>query len=112
MAYVAYGLHPEGQPVAFTVWREEAPATLYDVGIAHDGIGNVRYTGTVVNGNDHPLKSVAVAVSLLDGGEAIVGLGSTTLVGGLEPGESDTFDLRVPCVAYTHFEIQAEGVHH
>ena len=112
MDHTTYGLHREGQPIAFMVWHEEAPAALYDVGIAYDGIGNVRFTGTFINENGYPLKSVRVAVSLLDGAGAIVGLGSTTLVGGLEQGKSDTFDLHVPYTTYPRFEIEAEGIRH
>ena len=80
------------------------------MGIAHDGISNVRFTGIFINENGCPLKTVRLAVSLLDEAGAIVGLGSTTLVGGLEPGESDTFDLHAPDTTYTRFEIEAEGI--
>jgi hypothetical protein len=113
VAVLGCGMHEvrtEHQLLAAAASNEEGLASLYDVGVTSDSSGNVRFTGTVVNETDYALQSAAVVVALLDRTGAVVGLGSAPVVAGLEPGQTDTFDLRIPDVAYTHFDIRVEGV--
>ena len=107
--YVAYGLHPEGQPAAFFAWHEEGPVTLTGISAANDGVGYVRIRGQVTNENDYPLKSVTVTGTLIDGAGQIVSVASTTVVGEIAPGESRSFDLRVPHQPYARYEVSAQG---
>jgi len=108
--YVAYALHAEGQPIAFFKWHEEASVVLSGVSVGRDAVGNVRITGLVVNKNDFPVKSATVAGTLIDAGGRIVSLGSTIVLGDIEPGGSAPFDLRIKYAPYARYELSVEGV--
>jgi len=107
--YVAYGLHPKGQPISFFAWHEEAPVVLNGIRVSNDGIGNVRITGSAVNENDFPLKSVTVAATLIDGSGQIVSVGSTTVLGDIEFGASASFDLRIKYEPYARYEVYIQA---
>lgn len=108
--YVAYTLHPEGQPLSFFMWHEGAPAVLSGLGVGRDAAGNVRITGVVVNRNEFPLKSVTIAGTLLGANGEIVSLGRTIVLGDIEPGGRGAFDLRIRYEPYYRYEVQIQAV--
>lgn len=105
--YVAYRLHPFGQPV---VYHQSAPLTLSALSVSKDAIGNVRITGTATNENLFAVNDAIVAGTLIDDAGRIVSVGSTWLLGDILPGESRSFDLRIEYEPYTHYQLYAEGV--
>jgi hypothetical protein len=107
--YVEYGLQSLGQPIAFFAWHEEAPVVLDGIYASNDGIGNVRITGSAINENEFPLKSVTVAATLIDGSGQIVSTGSTTVLGDIESGASASFDLRIEYEPYTRYEVYVQA---
>jgi hypothetical protein len=108
--YVAYGLHPYGQPVAFFAWHESASVVLSGVAVSNDGVGNVRITGVAVNENEFTLESATIAGSLIDSSGQVVSVGSATVLGGIEPGASAPFDLRIEYEPYARYELYVQGV--
>ncbi len=108
--YAAYGLHPYGQPMAFHTWHEPASVTVSNLNVSNDGIGNVRITGTVANKNDFTVKSATIAGVLMDADGRIVSEGSTVVLGGIEPGASASFDLRIEYEPYARYELYVQGV--
>ena len=108
--YAAYGLHPYGQPVAFHLWHEPASVTVSHVSVSNDGIGNVRISGTVTNRNDFTVKRATIAGVLVDSDGRVVSEGSTVVLGGIEPGASALFDLRVAYQPYARYELYVQGV--
>jgi len=105
--YVAYHLHPEGTPVEY---RQPASLVLSGVNVSNDGIGNVRITGTATNENAFAVRDVNIAGTLLDAGGQIVSLGSTRVLGNIEPGASAAFDLRIEYKPYAHYELFVQGI--
>ncbi len=105
--YVAYRLHPFGQPV---VYHLAAPLTLSALRVSNDGIGNVRISGTATNENPFTVTDAIVAGTLIDDAGRVVSVGSTWLLGDILPGESRSFDLRIEYEPYAQYQLYAEGV--
>jgi len=105
--YVAYHLHPEGTPVEY---RQPASLVVSGVNVSNDGIGNVRITGTATNENAFAVRDVNIAGTLLDAGGQIVSLGSTLVLGNIEPGASVAFDLRIEYKPYSQYELFVQGI--
>jgi hypothetical protein len=105
--YVSYQLHPEGTPVEYS---RPAPLVLTNVTVEADWIGYVRIRGTATNRNEFLLDDAFVSAVLLDASGQIVSVGWTIVPGELEPGASASFDLSIEQVAYTSYELQAQGV--
>jgi hypothetical protein len=108
--YTAYGLHPYGQPIAFHTAHEPASITVSNLRVSNDGIGNVRVTGMVTNKNDFAIKSATIAGALLDADGRVLSEGSTVVLGGVEPGASASFDLRIKYKPYARYELYVQGV--
>jgi len=104
--YVAYHLHPLGHPVEH---RRPVPVVLSGVVASKDGIGNVRITGAVVNENAFTVKNPSVGGALIDASGRIVSVGSTTVLGDVEPGASVPFDLRIEYEPYVRYQLYAQG---
>jgi hypothetical protein len=104
--YVAYRLQPTG---ALAGYGQPATLTLSGVTVANDGIGNVRFTGTVTNENPFAVGRATIGGALIDGGGGVLSAGSTLVLGELAPGESRSFDLRVEYVPYDHYRLTAQG---
>ncbi len=108
--YVAYHLHPLGQPLGvFYVWRAPAALAVTSVRVSDDGAGHVRVQGTVVNENACGVTHATVTGTLYDGDGRVASVASITVVGDLAPGASAAFDLRIPSVPYARYDVQAQG---
>ena len=107
--YVGYGLHAEGQPISYFQWHEPATVVLSDVSASNDGVGYVRITGTVTNENTFAVKSATIGGTLIDDNGQIVSVGTTTVLGDIEPGASASFDLRVEYEPYARYEVYVQG---
>lgn len=103
--YVAYRLHPLGQPV---VYRHPAPIAVSALGLSDDGIGNVRITGTVINENEFTVTEATVVGALMDDGGRVVSVGWTLIPGDILPGDSKPFDLFIiQYEPYTRYQLYA-----
>jgi hypothetical protein len=105
--YVAYRLHPLGQPV---VYHQSASLTLGALDVSNDAIGNVRITGTATNANAFTVSNAIVAGTLIDDAGQVVSVGSTWLLGDILPGGSMSFDLRIEYEPYARYQLSAQGV--
>ena len=104
--YVAYHLHPLGQPV---VYRQPANASLSGLNLFNDAIGNLRATGTATNGNPFAIKDLVVTIVLFDASGRILNVGSTRVLASIAPGASVSFDLRIKREAYSTYRLYAQG---
>ena len=104
--YVAYHLHPLGQPV---VYRQPAPIALSGLAAFNDGVGNVRITGTATNGNAFVVRDPTIAGTLVDPSGRIVSVGSTSVLGDVAPGASVSFDVRVKYAPYSTYKLYAQA---
>jgi hypothetical protein len=104
--YVAYGLHPNGQPVEYS---QPAAIVLSDVTLSNDGVGNVRITGTASNENVFTVESATIVGSLLDADGQVMSAGSTLVLGTIAPGASVAFDLRIEYQPYSHYQLYAQA---
>jgi len=107
--YVAYALHPLGQPIQQFVWRQEASLVLSDVRISRDELGAVRIKGVATNENTFTVRNVTVAGTLLDSAGNIVSVGSTVVLGEVAPGGSVSFDLRLDYTPYADYTLYAQA---
>lgn len=99
-------LHPEGRPTD----RTFAPVTVIGVGSYTDNIGYVHITGRVTNANPYAVKNATVTGALVDGNGSVVNVGSTVVVGSLEPNASAAFDIAISSARYSTYRLftQAE----
>jgi hypothetical protein len=104
--YVAYHLHPLGQPV---VYRQPAPLVLSGLAVFNDGVGNVRMMGTATNGNAFVVRDPTIAGTLVDSSGRIVSVGSTFVLGDVAPGMSVSFDVRVEYAPYATYRLYAQA---
>jgi hypothetical protein len=104
--YVAYHLHPLGQPV---VYRQPAPLVLSGLAVFNDGVGNVRMTGRATNGNTFAVRDPTIAGALVDSSGRIVSVGSTSVLGDVAPGASVSFDVRVNYAPYSTYKLYAQA---
>ena len=74
-----------------------------------DAIGYVHLTGRVVNTNAFPVKNPVIAGALVDGSGGFVSVGSTSVVGRLEPNASAAFDILVDYAPYATFRLFCAG---
>lgn len=107
--YIAYHLGPKGQPVAHHKWHEPASVTVGALNVSNDGIGNVRITGKVVNDNAFTIEKVTIAGALVNVSGQAVSAGSTTVLGGIEPGAEASFDLRIEHEPYARYKLYVQG---
>jgi hypothetical protein len=104
--YVAYHLHPLGQPV---VYRQPAPIVLSGLVVLNDGVGYVRITGTATNRNAFVVRDPTIAGALVDSSGRIVSVGSTSVLGDVAPGTSVSFDVRVKYAPYSTYKLYAQA---
>ena len=104
--YVAYHVHPFGQPV---VHRQPASIVLSDLDVVNDGVGNVRIMGVATNGNAFAVGDPTIAVALVDASGRIVSVGSTFVLGDVAPGDSVRFDVRVKYTPYSTYKLYAQA---
>jgi hypothetical protein len=104
--YVSYMLHPEGTPVDY---RHPAALTVGDLNVANNGLGYVRITGSVTNGNPFAVRDANIVATLTDAAGRMVSVGSMLIPGEMAPGASKTFDLRVEYVPFSDYHIAAQG---
>jgi len=104
--YVAYGLHPNGQPVEY---NQPAAIVLSGVTLSNDAVGNVRITGTASNENVFAVENATIVGSLLDANGQVVSAGSTLVLGNIAPGASVPFDLRIEYQPYSHYQLYAQA---
>jgi hypothetical protein len=105
--FVSYLLGVTGRPVEN---RQPAAVVLSGVGVSHDGIGNARISGALVNGNGFPVKDVTIAGTLIDTNGEIVSVGSTLVLDEIAPGASRAFDLRIEYKPYSRYQLYAQAV--
>jgi hypothetical protein len=104
--YVAYGLHPNGQPIEYNL---PAAIVLSAVTLSNDAVGNVRITGTASNENVFAVENATIVGSLLDADGQVVSAGSTLVLGDVAPGASVPFDLRIEYQPYSHYQLYAQA---
>jgi hypothetical protein len=105
--YVAYRLHPFGQPV---VYHQPASLALSGLDVSDDGIGNVRITGVATNANAFTVSDAVVAGTLIDSAGRVVSVGSIWLLGDILPGDSRSFVLRIENEPYARYQLHAQGI--
>jgi hypothetical protein len=98
-------LHPEGRPTD----RGAAPVTLSGVGRYTDAIGYVHLTGRVTNANPFAVENAVVVGVLVDGNGGFVSLGSTVVIGAIEPNASAPFDILIEYAPYTTYRLFAQA---
>ncbi len=104
--YVAYRLHPKGQPV---VYRQSASVVLSGITVSGGGAGSVLITGTAVNRNAFAVRNPIIAGALIDASGRIVSVGSTIVLEDVAPGESVPFSLRIEYEPYFTYKLYAQA---
>ena len=104
--YAAYHLGATGEPVEY---RQPATVALSDVSVTRDATGYVRFTGMALNENGFAVENAVVTGTLLDGDGQIVSVASTRILGEIEPGGSEPFDLRVSYAPYAAYEAHGQA---
>jgi len=107
--YVAYELHPFGQPVQQIVWRQAASLAVSDVRVWQDALGAVHIGGMATNENRFVVRDVTAVGALLDGEGKVVSVGSAIVLGDVAPGEYVSFDVRIGFLPYSSYELIVQG---
>ena len=90
--YVAYHLHPEGAPVAYS---QPASLALSDLHVTNGGFGYVQIKGAATNTNPFTVRDAFIYGTLMDAAGQITSVGTTIVPGEIAPGANVAFDNRI-----------------
>ncbi len=102
---VSVVLHPEGRPTD----RGRAPVTVSVTGHSRDSVGYVHITGWVKNDNPFTIKNTTVTGALLDAAGAVVSVDSVVVIEMIDPGQSAAFEVMIPYVSYSSYQVYAQA---
>jgi len=98
-------LHPEGRPTE----RGRAPVTVSVTGHSRDSVGYVHLTGRITNDNPFTIRNTTVTGALLDAAGAIVSVDSVVVIEMVDPGQSAAFEVVIPYVSYSSYQVYAQA---